>query len=169
MTKLYWNFINGLKKIINMSKKYNFVHTHCFYQTKNINGCIIDAYNTKAWFKDGNLHREDGPAVEYSTGSNEWWLNGKRHREDGPAIEAEDGTKMWFKHGKRHREEGPAIEYANGEKHWYKNDKGHRADGPAIEYASGIKHWIFEGVYYGFHKDFDNEKWARFIKTLIFV
>jgi hypothetical protein len=59
--------------------------------------------------KDSLLHREDGPAVEYSNGSKCWYLNGLRHREDGkPAIEYFDGYKAWLVHGKRHRIEGPA-------------------------------------------------------------
>jgi len=41
----------------------------------------------------GNLHREDGPAIEWADGSKEWWINEKLHREDGPAIEWADGTK----------------------------------------------------------------------------
>ena len=28
----------------------------------------------------GNLHRLDGPAIEYADGTKSWWLNGKRHR-----------------------------------------------------------------------------------------
>ena len=42
------------------------------------------------------LHREDGPAVEWSDGSKEWWFNGKLHREDGPAIEDNNGNKTWY-------------------------------------------------------------------------
>lgn len=30
----------------------------------------------KEWLLNGKLHREDGPAIEYSSGSKEWWLNG---------------------------------------------------------------------------------------------
>jgi len=26
------------------------------------------------WKLNGNLHREDGPAVEYANGYKEWWL-----------------------------------------------------------------------------------------------
>jgi hypothetical protein len=33
---------------------------------------------TKFWLRNGRLHRTDGPAVEYHTGSNEWWLDGVR-------------------------------------------------------------------------------------------
>lgn len=36
--------------------------------------------------EDGNFHREDGPAIEYSSGDKEWWFDGKRHRTDGPAV-----------------------------------------------------------------------------------
>ena len=44
----------------------------------------------------GQLHRTDGPAVEYSDGDKFWYINGKRHREDGPAIEYSDGHKSWY-------------------------------------------------------------------------
>ena len=75
----------------------------------------------------------------------EWFLNGKLHREDGPAIESSSGSKFWFLNGKRHREDGPALEYANSNKLWYNNGLRHRLDGPAIEYADGTKEWFIEG------------------------
>ena len=50
----------------------------------------------KFWYLNGELHREDGPAVEYDDGSKDWYLNGKLHREDGPAIECDDGSKAWY-------------------------------------------------------------------------
>ena len=56
-------------------------------------------------------------------GDKEWRLNGKLHREDGPAIEYTDGSKFWYMKGSLHREDGPAIEHANGEKYWYYQDK----------------------------------------------
>ena len=59
----------------------------------------------KAWWLNGKLHREDGPAVEMADGYKEWWLNGERHREDGPAIENADGTKRWYLNGERYTEE----------------------------------------------------------------
>jgi hypothetical protein len=73
------------------------------------------------WYKNGKLHREDGPAIEWSNGYKEWWINGNRHRENGPAIEYISGTKKWFKNGERHREDGPAIELSNGYKEWWIN------------------------------------------------
>ena len=36
---------------------------------------------------EGQLHRENGPAIIYPGGTKEYFLNGKRHRIDGPAIE----------------------------------------------------------------------------------
>jgi hypothetical protein len=32
------------------------------------------------WYKDGKLHREDGPAVEYPNGYCEWYINGNIYR-----------------------------------------------------------------------------------------
>jgi hypothetical protein len=40
-------------------------------------GLYIDEYGTKIWYLNGELHREDGPAIEYTKGDKEWWLNGK--------------------------------------------------------------------------------------------
>ena len=31
----------------------------------------------KSWFRNGRLHREDGPAIEYTDGRKEWYLYGK--------------------------------------------------------------------------------------------
>ena len=79
----------------------------------------VDSDGTKDWYLHGELHREDGPAVERSDGSKFWYLNGKKHREDGPAVEWPDGQKEWFLKGKLHREDGPAVERSNGSKFWY--------------------------------------------------
>ena len=73
----------------------------------------------KRWYRDGELHRTDGPAVECSNGAREWYLDGKRHRTDGPAIEHADGAKYWYQEDKLHRTDGPAIEYADGTREWY--------------------------------------------------
>jgi hypothetical protein len=75
----------------------------------------------KYWYKNGNLHRDGGPAVEYSN-SVEWYKNGELHRDDGPAIEYANGNKFWYKYDCLHRTDGPAIEYANGYIEWWVND-----------------------------------------------
>ncbi len=46
-----------------------------------------DQYGTTFYLnKKGFMHRTDGPAVEYASGSKVWYLNGKRHREDGAGL-----------------------------------------------------------------------------------
>jgi hypothetical protein len=71
--------------------------------------------------KQGLLHCEDGPALEFADGQKEWLLNGKYHREDGPAVENVSGYKEWWVNGKQHRLDGPAVEYTNGHKEWWVN------------------------------------------------
>lgn len=34
------------------------------------------------WQLNGNLHREDGPAIECVNGTKEWWLNDKQYTEE---------------------------------------------------------------------------------------
>ena len=69
----------------------------------------------------GQLHRDNGPAVEYASGSKAWYQNDIRHREDGPAVEHMDGIIVWYHNGRRHRTDGPAVEYADGSKEWWVN------------------------------------------------
>ena len=59
----------------------------------------VDDCGTKWWYFNGQLHREDGPAVEWADGTKYWHFNGKIHREDGPAIEWASGSKYWFLNG----------------------------------------------------------------------
>ena len=49
--------------------------------------------------EEGQIHREDGPAIEYIGDSKSWYRNGKRHREDGPAVEHADGVEYWYLEG----------------------------------------------------------------------
>ena len=60
----------------------------------------IEQDGTKMWYLNGELHREDGPAVEYPDGTKHWFLNGEYHCEDGPAVESADGEKRWYLNGK---------------------------------------------------------------------
>jgi len=104
------------------------------------------------------LHREDGPAREWASGTKEWYLNGKKHREDGPARISSNGSKEWWLNGKLHREDGPAkILYLSpinlATEHddiaplllYYKNGKLHRKDGPAIISQNGDEFWYKNG------------------------
>jgi hypothetical protein len=84
--------------------------------------------------------------AEYPNGTKHWYKEGKLHREDGPAIIWTDGYKSWYKEGKYHRENGPAIERLNGQKEWFKEGNHHRINGPAIEYSDGSKSWWVDSV-----------------------
>jgi hypothetical protein len=48
----------------------------------------------------GELHRTDGPTIEYADGYQAWWVNDKRHRTDGPAIKYANGYQEWWVDGK---------------------------------------------------------------------
>ena len=70
----------------------------------------------------GQLHRDNGPAIVFSSGSREWYRNGLRHRTDGPAFVSPIGVKEWYLHGKLHRTDGPAVIHEDGAKEWWLND-----------------------------------------------
>jgi len=109
----------------------------------------IDKEDTKRWYRNGELHRDDGPAVEWADGTKEWYRNGRKHRDDGPAEEG-NGTRMWWREGSPHRDDGPAAEWADGTKVWWSNGELHRDDGPAVERTDGSKEWWRNGW---FHRD----------------
>ena len=66
---------------------------------------VYDNGNIRWYNQDGLRHREDGPAIEYASGSKSWWKNGQLHREDGPAREYADGSKYWCFEGRYMTEE----------------------------------------------------------------
>jgi len=69
-------------------------------EVKEKSNCVEDKYGTKRWQnQNGERHRLDGPAVEWTDGS-EWFQNDKRHRLDGPAVEWDGGYKAWYQNGK---------------------------------------------------------------------
>ena len=71
------------------------------YKTYEVHVYSDDA---KYWYQNGNLHREDGPAIEYADGGKEWYQNDLLHRDDGPAVEGADGTKKWYIEGVNYTE-----------------------------------------------------------------
>ena len=83
---------------------------------------------TREWYRDGQRHRDDGPAIERPDGTREWYRDGQRHRDDGPAIESPSGYREWRRDGQLHRDDGPAIEEPNGFVAWYRN--GERIEAP---------------------------------------
>jgi hypothetical protein len=93
-------------------------------RTKLSNGGTLDVIENgdKYYYdKNGDLHREDGPAVVFASGYKEWRIEGKLHRKYGPALVWATGDKEWYLNDKLHRKDGPAIEWYNGKKSWYLN------------------------------------------------
>jgi len=66
--------------------------------------------------------------VKYSDGTQKWYKNGKVHREDGPAVIYSNGTQYWYKNGEFHREDGPTVIHVDGKQYWYLNDKKYSRD-----------------------------------------
>ena len=83
-------------------------------------------YDTKGdviYYKDGLIHREDGPAMICANGNTIWVQRGVPHRKDGPAAEFANGSKLWLVRGKLHCEDGPAIESVTEGCKYYLNDE----------------------------------------------
>jgi hypothetical protein len=65
--------------------------------------------------EQGQLHRLDGPAVEWWDGDKEWWLNGERHRGDGPSMIYSDTNTAWHFNGCEYtREEFVLLQFSKG-------------------------------------------------------
>ena len=77
--------------------------------------------------KNAELHRVNGPAIEWNNGNKEWWIDGKRHRIDGPAIYFK-GHEEWWQTGNLHRVDGPAVK--------------------AVKSGVDIKQWWLNGHHY---------------------
>ena len=74
---------------------------------------------SKIWEdEEEQIHREDGPAFEYSSGRRIWYKNGFLHREDGPAIIYEDRTHLYFLNGNPYTKE----------EYWKKLRKGRKRE-----------------------------------------
>ena len=56
--------------------------------------------DAKIWYRNGIVHRDDGPAIERADRTQEWYAEGIRHCENGPALISADGERHWFIHGK---------------------------------------------------------------------
>ena len=125
------------------------------YQTKYTE-CITNSNGTVVYKLNDELHRLDGPAIEFHHGGREYYRYGVRHRcrtpclylcdhQDGPAV-LESGREEYYINGKRHREDGPAI-IDNGAEYYFINNRLHRDDNlPAIELDNGVQIYYTYGV-----------------------
>ena len=140
-----------------IKEKYPIVNKVSAFKTeKGIQMKTIDTDGTEEWHLNGELHREDGPAVKSPDGTERWYLNGKPHREGGPAVKLPDGTEKWYLNGEPHREGAPAhyggITFdgkKDNSKSWFIHGKLHREDGPAAEWSDGVKRWYLNGNFLG--------------------
>jgi len=136
-------------------------------------GHNIDENGNRSWYKNGELHHEDGPAYIELGGVRQWYQYGLKHRLDGPAvIHGEDSSEYWI-HGifygtkksfKRARKifKNEAFYYIDpsgndqwimdgivttieDKEYWIKDGKLHRDDGPAIITSYNHKVWIQNG------------------------
>ena len=96
---------------------------------------------------DGSEHRT------HENGTQSWWRDGELHREDGPALVVPDtgafpsaAREEWYRHGKLHRADGPALTTAWGRQEWFVDGKLHRLDGPAVTTVGGDAEWWEHGV-----------------------
>jgi hypothetical protein len=65
------------------------------------NGIAIDELGNRRYYLHGQLHRINGPAVEYIDGDKFWFIKGLYHREDGPACIRVSGYIEWALNGRR--------------------------------------------------------------------
>ena len=122
----------------------------------------VDEFGTRRYYNSaGDLHRDEGPAVEFVDKSERWFQDGLCHREDGPAIVLANGNKEWYLNGRRHCADGPAVDAANGYKEWHLHDKLHRTDGPAVIHEDGTKEWWIHGVQYDSEQDYHTQLKAQ--------
>jgi hypothetical protein len=42
----------------------------------------VDVFGNREWWRNGQLHREDGPAIEYASGNRYWYLNDRLMTEE---------------------------------------------------------------------------------------
>ena len=82
-----------------------------------------------------------------SDGSQEWRYNGQLHREDGPALTTKSGDEIsYYRKGKLHRpyKDGPA-KLGKGGWEYYQNGILHNPDGYAVFKYNGPKEYWIDG------------------------
>lgn len=120
----------------------------------------------EVWYRNGALHRDDGPAIVRAlpVGDRDeyWYRDGLLHRDDGPArlLADEAGREIfieWYRGGKLHAEGRPALIHQDGRglvhhESWSVDGKFHRIGGPAFterDESTGVnvqEEWYQDGV-----------------------
>ena len=106
------------------------------------------------WEQDGSTPHPSGGYVTVTAcegGFKYTDADGELHRDDGPAVDTQ-GTIEWRQHGQLHREHGPArvLRYSGttSEVTWARNGHLHRLDGPAVV-LRGRQEWWADGELIG--------------------
>ncbi len=83
---------------------------------EDFTGMAIYSDGTKVWLKDGEKHRENGPAVELVSGKNYWYLNGYQYAEEEYYSRLGDltGKKLCYKCKSEIRERQLFLSSYNG-------------------------------------------------------
>jgi hypothetical protein len=108
------NYIQKLFQLLSSQSRDNSGENISIQKTKEfLNGQMVER-----WYKDGLLHREDGPAYLSDDGTKKWYVHGKLHRTNGPSIISVENdhlmqqifiTEEYYLDGERHNENGPAL------------------------------------------------------------
>lgn len=110
----------------------------------------VSDFDLRIFRQHGELHREDGPALEYrGMGAGFTTAEGRRWR---------PGDEVWALHGKYHRKDGPACLIHTDEgrvEEWWEEGNRHRIDGPAVRYEDGREEYWVAG------KNLPKEEWER--------
>ena len=124
------------------------------------NGLVVDKNGNKRWYANDQLHREDGPAIEWAIGLQEWYF-----KNIFVGYGDHPNPELWARLTSTEVNGGPllngCIVFLRGDKFWYKDDKLHREDGPAVEFADGIKGWCLHGEYLGWNAEGFWKLWGR--------
>jgi len=78
-------------------------------EQSNFTGVILDRAGLTQYLKFGQRHRDDGPAMFSTDGTQHYYQNGKRHRIDGPSIINPNGHIGYFIHGIQTTKEGMEL------------------------------------------------------------
>jgi hypothetical protein len=71
-------------------------HTLSFKERDSYTGIIKWDNGDVCYYKNGFLHREDGPAVTNTQGYKSWYFEGRLHNLNGPARIWQDGVEEYW-------------------------------------------------------------------------
>lgn len=128
------NYVLKMRQNISVSKRFDtgngiggtiWLHRNSYHLSYENEFYLNHKEKRKKYKIQRDIHRLDGPAIEWDDGIKEYRHYGLLHREDGPAIEFDDNLRYI---GERDRPESKKCQGV-----WFYNGKPHRIDGPVFE------------------------------------